>query len=210
MLDSKRVSTPDRPFHSRTLSEPRGVQGSSQDFYSPDVSAIRASTETRSSLQRSLKDDRRNITLSQDSGMFSSSSTLREMFRSAREVSFHCSRLLSGPKTLFPVGSVESLWSLIFITNINITRKKRKGFPISNNQPTTNNQQKINAIPCEKKINKITRINKITNHISCLIYELIIKCRYSLLCLKVKQPLYFLFNVNFCWILHLNRTYQKQ
>ncbi|XP_076101839.1 uncharacterized protein LOC143071444 isoform X13 [Mytilus galloprovincialis] len=86
MLDSKRVSTPDRPFHSRTLSEPRGVQGSSQDFYSPDVSAIRASTETRSSLQRSLKDDRRNITLSQDSGMFSSSSTLREMFRSAREI----------------------------------------------------------------------------------------------------------------------------
>ncbi|XP_071166867.1 uncharacterized protein [Mytilus edulis] len=86
MLDSKRVSTPDRPFHSRTLSEPRGVQGSSQEFYSPDVSAIRASTETRSSLQRSLKDDRRNVTLSQDSGMFSSSSTLREMFRSAREI----------------------------------------------------------------------------------------------------------------------------
>ncbi|XP_052100011.1 myosin-10-like isoform X6 [Mytilus californianus] len=86
MLDSKRVSTPDRPFHSRTLSEPRGLQGSSQDFYSPDVSAIRASTETRSSLQRSLKDDRRNVTLSQDSGMYSSSSTLREIFRSARDI----------------------------------------------------------------------------------------------------------------------------
>ncbi|CAG2253069.1 unnamed protein product [Mytilus edulis] len=101
MLDSKRVSTPDRPFHSRTLSEPRGVQGSSQEFYSPDVSAIRASTETRSSLQRSLKDDRRNITLSQDSGMFSSSSTLREMFRSAREGK-------SGSCTHKPIDSVPS------------------------------------------------------------------------------------------------------
>lgn len=88
MLDSVRVSTPDRPFHSRTLSEPRSRPVSAQGFHSPDVSAIRVSTDSRGSLQRSMKDDIRNLTLSQDSGAFSSSSTLREIFRTARNVRY--------------------------------------------------------------------------------------------------------------------------
>lgn len=85
MIDSTRASTPNRSFHCRTLSEPGDGVYVDHVHQSLDVSTIRASTETRASLQRSLKGDQRNMASSQDSGMYSSSSTLREIFRSARE-----------------------------------------------------------------------------------------------------------------------------